>query len=450
MREKYYSLIEELIRKHRKFTGLEAILDDIIEDVFQHSEVVIGNISNETVIQSYLEKVVSTSIITVPKKLDFHPEISHRIISTSPVINDIVHKSVNNELVDKMINGSFSKAEEQEEALTYETLNESVEIIDMHDSEPEIIENTYEENSLESFIVEEDESILANDDSDSVEYLDVDVASELDVSNSNDFVDESSFDENASDKVSENIYLSSESTLIVEEQVPDEELVEDNSDFQESDADDYISMIPDENEEAEVVLETSDSVLEGSTNESSEEEEMVSIDSFVEEIDNSSFEDLSNAAIVLEEEQGQDDDIAEIVSLDSQLEIEQNDSIIPEVLDEFVSEISEEDCLIEESQEQEDSSEIEDEQQADFAELFEEPNYDLFCYEKNENNINEQDIKEIQYGLVDLNKKRPELNIVKIFELKYKENSSVSQIALSLEMSEENVLEALNEIVALV
>ena len=136
--------------------------------------------------------------------------------------------------------------------------------------------------------------------------------------------------------------------------------------------------------------------------------------------------------------------------MDSQLEIEQNDSIIPEVSEEFVSEISEEDCLIEESQEQEDSSEIEDEQQADFAELFEEPNYDLFCYEKNENNINEQDIKEIQYGLVDLNKKRPELNIVKIFELKYKENSSVSQIALSLEMSEENVLEALNEIVALV
>ena len=55
----------------------------------------------------------------------------------------------------------------------------------------------------------------------------------------------------------------------------------------------------------------------------------------------------------------------------------------------------------------------------------------MFGFESADNIIEQQDINEIQEGLLDLNKKRPELNIVKIFELKYKENSSVSQIALS-------------------
>ena len=39
---KYYSVIENLVKQNRKFQGLEAILDDIIDDVYSHSEVIIN------------------------------------------------------------------------------------------------------------------------------------------------------------------------------------------------------------------------------------------------------------------------------------------------------------------------------------------------------------------------------------------------------------------------
>ena len=98
---KYYSIIADIVKKHRKFSGLETILDDLIDDVYKHSEVIINSVQNENVIYAYLEKVVATSIITVPKKLNFHSELKHTMIShiSTPATN------VNNTLVDKMING---------------------------------------------------------------------------------------------------------------------------------------------------------------------------------------------------------------------------------------------------------------------------------------------------------------------------------------------------------
>lgn len=60
---KYYGLIENLVRTHKKFPGYEPILDEIIDDVYAHSEVIIGSINNEKVINAYLEKVISTSIV---------------------------------------------------------------------------------------------------------------------------------------------------------------------------------------------------------------------------------------------------------------------------------------------------------------------------------------------------------------------------------------------------
>ena len=89
---KYYSVIENLVKQNRKYSGLEAILDDIIDDVYSHSEVIINSISNDSVIQSYLEKVVATSIITVPKKMGFHSEVKHRTITATQVLDNIAHK----------------------------------------------------------------------------------------------------------------------------------------------------------------------------------------------------------------------------------------------------------------------------------------------------------------------------------------------------------------------
>ena len=74
MEKKYYDLIIDLIKEHRKFPGCESIIEDIAEDVYSHSKVVIGSITNEEVLISYFKKVISTSIVTVPKKLNINTE----------------------------------------------------------------------------------------------------------------------------------------------------------------------------------------------------------------------------------------------------------------------------------------------------------------------------------------------------------------------------------------
>ena len=57
---KYYGIIENIVKKHSKFPGNESLLEEIIDDVYTHSEVIINSINNESVINAYLEKVVST------------------------------------------------------------------------------------------------------------------------------------------------------------------------------------------------------------------------------------------------------------------------------------------------------------------------------------------------------------------------------------------------------
>ena len=69
MEKKYYDLIISLIKEHRKFADYENILEEIVNDVYEHSKVVIGSVTNEEVLNAYIKKVVSTSMITVPKKL---------------------------------------------------------------------------------------------------------------------------------------------------------------------------------------------------------------------------------------------------------------------------------------------------------------------------------------------------------------------------------------------
>ncbi len=103
---KYYSIIENLVKQHKKFPGYESILEDIIDDVYSHSEVIINSINNENVIKAYLEKVISTSIITVPKKLNFKPVIA----SGSREDFNVVY-------IDKMINMAYNPETQQAPAL---------------------------------------------------------------------------------------------------------------------------------------------------------------------------------------------------------------------------------------------------------------------------------------------------------------------------------------------
>ena len=116
---KYYEIIENIVKQHRKFLGLEPILQDIVEDVYSHSQIIIKSIEDESVIHAYLEKVVSTSLITVPKKLNFK-NLSTEIQTAASILKDNIVSSpaaetrANTYYVDKMINENFVEKTEVE------------------------------------------------------------------------------------------------------------------------------------------------------------------------------------------------------------------------------------------------------------------------------------------------------------------------------------------------
>ena len=82
MENKYYEIIKKIVVNHRKYPGLEAILEDIILDVQERGNVVIKNITNADIVESYLTKIVSTSIITVPKRMNYNIKTNHRVINS--------------------------------------------------------------------------------------------------------------------------------------------------------------------------------------------------------------------------------------------------------------------------------------------------------------------------------------------------------------------------------
>lgn len=135
---KHYNVIANIVKENKKYPGLEAILDEIIDDVYSHSEVILNTVTNESVVNAYLEKVVSTSIITVPKKLGYHPNTISRESN-----NNSLNRDIDKTLIDKMINGVDSNSNENtkisNDKLIEPPLSESAESSYISEEEPENI-----------------------------------------------------------------------------------------------------------------------------------------------------------------------------------------------------------------------------------------------------------------------------------------------------------------------
>ena len=80
---------------------------------------------------------------------------------------------------------------------------------------------------------------------------------------------------------------------------------------------------------------------------------------------------------------------------------------------------------------------------------FKPTDYSVFSYstDKYKDDI---DAEEIVNEIKDLASKHPELNIINVYNLKFKDKLTIPQVASELNMSEDNVIEALNELVAIV
>lgn len=561
---KYYNIIADIVKKHRKFAGLEAILDDIIDDVYNHSEVIINSVPNESVISAYLEKVVSTSIITVPKKMGFHPEIKHVTVSTlpqqpqhapQPVIANEITKKVDNTLVDRMINSAESASTDSEPDLLEIAADksESNDIIDepIQEEQKTLLDSFSDDvltEELDVSVKDEDENtdlfalseqIVDNDLTQELQDdLPVDKLEDAAVENHEDnIIDELpteglEINEVVENSVSDNDFLqeqTEDSDLVLDKTEADNvlnlETQKDDNVLEEiSDKNDLLENFieTDENEDEEplqeAVEETEESV------EKDKEEVFLENDNSIEELcltenetdvpvldstdesnedlilDDSSAEIELDAAPVEEVEQNDlelqiSDDVEPVVDIDNSVE-----ELLPEVGEAnseiFQTENSEtlelepsgDDFLQVESDDSLDLEPVNDSFEDSLTidssdELLESPETDEFELNLNEeteapieleveNNEPEKfattdfskfdfnpeavetddalDTDLIVKDIQDLANKRPELKVIDVYNMKYKDNKSVSEISTELGIGEDSVIDALNEIIAVI
>ena len=484
---KYYGVIENLVKQNRKYSGLEAILDDIIDDVYSHSEVIINSISNDSVIQSYLEKVVATSIITVPKKMGFHAEVKHRTITATQVLDDIVHKQeekVNNALVDKMIN---TISVEKEPTINLET-TEPVETV----QEPQV---AFEELPVENLQLEEpvEEEIKEPENSDNAETLELNLEEpkiEQALEEENHFEELLAPTEELVEE-HETVFEEPnhvENTLEMEDldlssALSTQEIVEDNN--LENDTEETISLEmsePDiQPEEMPEITMTAEGTIEEAPLELSETVETVDT---VDAVETPEIEDLSldNTSETLNADfDAELEPVAELKTDDSLEEITLDDNfdevsgLLPaqgdiEPLSEDLSFESDDMLSLDLQEEGSENSNPLDvinedglEQIADVitttlqapsesslisADDFKPTDYSIFSFstDKYKDDI---DAEEIVNEIKDVAAKRPELNIINVYNLKFKDKLTIPQVASKLDMSEDNVIEALNELISI-
>ena len=449
---KYYSIIENIIRQHRKFAGCEAILDEIIDDVYSHAAVIINSINNDDVIKAYLEKVVNTSIITVPKKMGIH---SPRAITPSVSLPVKPEKSdVNIDLVDKMINASTPAVKEP----IAEILEENKEDVFENNEEGDEVNS-----SLDSLFPQKEDEPELSEQEDDTEFVTL--------------IDETPVD-NMPEKLEENEPEGREEKLVLtapeedvealetieeeEEKTPletfdldteevetsedaqQEELSAENEEILDLDESEVLETIPEETPELaennEAPLELSDSIEEVEP----QDEILDSVEPKIEQTlttDELTVEDDELAT--LNPEEGSKESALEAFAAD---EIQQEDNLLE--LDE--SQNNDFDLLMDDN-----NSDLTLDEGEGLLEITEDVtshqpiDYSKFSFTPS-NNDEDIDVEELAKDLKELNTKRPELNILQVYDLKYKENSSVQDIATQLDMSEDSVLEALSEMVAIV
>ncbi len=371
--EKYYDLIVSLIKSNRRYPGCEDILDSIVDDVYAHANVVLNTVSNESVVTSYLTKIVTTSMITVPKRLG------------------VVHK--------KQETIEFPETEMQE-------IIPSEETVDVQETSLE----TEAETELDP--VEDTLELLGEEDN----------------------IEESLDEINQYDE--------------------DEEIVEENEEQPEVEADEFIEE-EEEEEEEEIAPVVDKTLVDRMINGVPQEENISEIEKFEEEEEEEETGEISDITEdTIEENLLTTEDAEELpleLAEEADLEpvIEEAASLEDFDIDEAAESPNEE---IYESDEEEISEPVESEEEVideDNAvdSEYECPSFKDLAFTPNKEDI---DFSEILPEIDALDSKHPDLNILEIFNLKYKQRMSINDIAKDLNIEETDILKALNELMYLV
>lgn len=395
MEKKYYDLIISLIKNHRKYNGYEAILEDIANDVFEHAKVVLSSVDNEEVVTAYLNKVVTTSIITVPKKLNFNRQTTPRIVpDILEQVNEIDTSSSNCEIIVDEEHESLSinencELKEQELILDEVKTQQDIELELEEEEEEEpsdIIQNTFVQDEIADKITNSDTEIeqVSEEPSEplNTELQDVDVS--LVDKMINGINDDSITNEANESYVEDNEYEN-----INEIEVQDDSIEDTNLNILESDIQSEENI---DNRNFELEL-TSDNEFNNELDLSGEGESL-------------ELKEESAIPEFLPEEESADT----IETVENDIPLEENLSDNNNVTDFIV------------------------------------PSFD--CFEYNPQNIKDDiDVETIISTIDKLDKKYPEYQILNICQLKYEQNLSIAQIAEQTGFTEENVLDVLNQIV---
>lgn len=418
MENKYYDLIISLIKEHRKYPGYEAILEDIAKDVYEHSKVVLSSVSNNEVIIAYLNKVITTSLVTVPKKMNFNTRARHRVITTILQQTTItqpepIEASVDVTSSDKDVQIELTSVPEISEEVFDENIIEEENLELLVEDTDLSIEESLVENLEEKELVITDDKIENEEEAPSEEELvEPAIISEETTKNFVDMMINGISNQKATEEISEIEDLQEESCELyetLEELEPEEEPV---------DLDEFSNNESESIETIEEVQETNDFVEEPiELEESSEDESAIELD-------------IENNAPIF--------DIGEIAENQEEDYVEE----LPTLDTEFV-ELSE-DCENTDLEDYLEPESISEEVIQEKTEEFIPPTYDRFNYEPKKY---EYDSEEIFSYLEDIDKKHPERKILTICNLKYSQKLSIAQIAQKIGFAEEEVIEVLNEII---
>lgn len=434
--ERYHDLIVSLIKANRKYPECKDIMEDIVADVYEHAQVVLNTVSNESVISSYLNKIVTTSVITVSRRLGTHSSRTENI-DISSILNSKPE-----------ITPELPTPEGQEQQVEEETSDEAIfeEISDDYEAltEPEdtnltadVTEEEEFETEKEPLVSDVDKSLvdkmingISAEEQQSEDMLNLEEAEMPDMTSSED--EGFMVEEDAIESIDED-------EMPMAENEEEAELLQGDFEIEEySEPEKEMAEIEEAEPENEII--------------SAEEEEFVNseeapeIPDFVPE----GAEELETAEIpeeMVEAEIPEAEEMLETPEEMVEVEIPEAHEMLeePEGLEAF--EILEEQ---DESAESEEANEIEEEVTEEDG--YDEnnigsPSYECFNYSPQPVEIDSDEIKQ---QIDDLKNEYSDIDISEIYKLKYQEKLSVDEIASKLDMSDEKVLDILKEFVYLV
>ena len=480
-KNKYYDLIVELIKENQKFPGHEDILDAIAEDVYNHAKVVLNSVTNEDVISAYLEKVISTSIITVSKKLNKNTRmrssnavdaiIAARKAAAATKLSSVkaetvekVDLTVNTELVDKMINGIAVQQESteplqeaEEETPIFEPIIDSLDIPEetpvLEDSVPaesdEYLNQISSADFEEPVLQEEEDEVLLDINSDESLNMDIDNIAEIESPTEEEEgggeEEEEEEEEIPSVDFNQEFTIEDSSADITELIPPNNDVTEAEESLIDTSQEDLKSDESiDEYKDSENLTETF--IKESEPPQDIPEETNSSEEIGEEDSSNNLLEDVSQGVDELFAETGND--------VDTLPEISEEINMGFDVISETESLPLEENSSIQDLEEinpagadiiDEDANSAQDTR----AENIAIPDYSLFSYnpEPQESLWNEADVEE---ALATIDKKEPDSNIFELYKLRYNKGYTVDKICKELNLDKESVIDSLIEISLLV